>query len=119
MASRTPTVSYFPNGQQNCALAVWSGVLNGDTGDAVQLADFADRSVQIGGILGVGGSCSLEGSNDGVTFYALTDPQGNAITKTALGLEAIEECTRYVRPNATAGDGSTNFTVTLWARRNR
>lgn len=70
-------------------------------------------------VFGTGGSVTLEGSNDGVTFFPLTDPQGNAITKTAAALEVIEEVPRYIRPNCTAGDGTTDISVILWGRRNR
>ena len=60
------------------------------------------------------GSVTVEGSNDGVTFHALTDPQGTPVTKTAAGMEVVEENPRYWRPRVTAGDGSTSLTVTLW-----
>lgn len=119
MAVRTPTVTPAPNGNTNGILYVWTGLLNGDTGTPVEGVDFADQTVQVGGTFGVGGSVTLEGSNDNATFFALTDPQGNAITKTGAALEVIEEAPRYVRPNVTAGDGSTSLTVTIWARRGR
>lgn len=118
MAVRTATVTYAPNGT-NGALYVWTGLLLNDTGSPIEGVDFADRTVQIGGTFSTGGSVTLEGSNDGTTYFPLTDPQGNAITKTAAALEVIEEGPRYIRPNVTAGDGSTNLTVTIWARRNR
>lgn len=120
MAVRVPVVTENPDGQRNCQLIVWSGLLNGpDTGTPVQVGDFADRSFQITGTFGAGGSITIEGSNDGVTYFPLTDPQGNAITKTAAALEVASECTRYVRPSVTAGDGTTSLAVALWARRNR
>lgn len=119
MAVRNPTVQGAPNGQLNGVLITWTGLLNGDTGAPYEGADFADRTMQIAGTFGVGGSMTLEGSNDNANFVALTDPQGNAITKTAAGLEVIEENPRYIRPNVTAGDGTTSLTVTVWARRGR
>lgn len=119
MATRTPLLTYYPNGAQNTVLVVWSGLLNGDTGVPVELPEFPDKSFQVGGTVGVGGSVTLEGSNDGATYIALTDPQGNAITKTAAALEVAEESTRYTRPNVTAGDGTTSMTVTMVARRPR
>ena len=43
----------------------------------------------------------LDGSNDGGTTWApLTDPQGNAITKTADAIEAVTEVTGLARPRA-------------------
>lgn len=119
MAIKTAAVVYAPNGNSNGALITWALLANGDTGSPVEGVDFADRTVQIGGTFGVGGSVTLEGSNDGTTYFALTDPQGNAVTKTAAGLEVLEESPRYIRPNVTAGDGTTSLTATIWARRNR
>jgi len=119
VAVRIPTVAYAPNGQTNGVLVTWTGLANGDTGALVEGVDYADRTVQISGTFGTGGSVTIEGSNDGATFAPLTDPQGNAITKTAAGLEVIEEGPRYVRPNVTAGDGATNLPVMIWGRRAR
>jgi len=119
MATVTPTVQYIPNGQANAVLVTWSNMANGDVGAPVEGVDYADRTVQFGGTFGVGGSVTFEGSNNNSAYVALTDPQGNAITKTAAALEVIEEGPRYARPNVTAGDGSTAITVTLWGRRSR
>lgn len=103
----------------NAVLVTWTGLLNGDQGLPVESVDFADRTAQFSGTFGAGGSITLEGSNDNVSYVALTDPQGNAITKTTAALEVIEEGPRYARPNVTAGDGTTSLTVTIWGRRNR
>lgn len=119
MAVVTPTLTYYPRGQSNTVVAVWANMANGDTGGPVELPEFPDKSFQTGGTFSVGGSVTIEGSNDGSTYIALTDPQGNAITKTAAALEVAEESTRYTRPNVTAGDGSTAITVTMVARRPR
>lgn len=98
------------------AADTWTPLLNGDVGDAFELSDFADKSVQVDGTFGVGGSVTLQGSNDLVNWYALSDPQGVALTFTAAGLKAVGPATRYVRPNVTAGDGTTSLTVTLFAK---
>lgn len=91
---------------------MWTGLLNGDTGSPQTGASLPDKSVQVSGTFGTGGSCSLKGSNDGVTYFTLTDPQGNALVFTAAGMEQIAENPRYMRPEVTAGDGSTSLTVT-------
>ena len=114
MATRNPTVTY----DYNRATVVWTGLLNGDDGAAFEGFDWADASVQITGTFGVGGSINMTGSNDGTNYVVLTDPQGNAITKTSAAVEQISEGTKYFKPVVTAGDGSTNFTVTLFGRRN-
>ena len=117
MVVRIPTIDRTTH--RNSILATWSGLANGDTGAPIQEPAFADRTVQISGTFGSGGSITLQGSNDGTNFVALTDGQGNAVTKLAAAMEVIEECPRYVRPSVTAGDGTTALVVTMWARRGR
>lgn len=121
MATKPVTVSYAPNGAANGALVSWSALTFSGTDDGAPYegVDFSDRTVQFDGTFGTGGSITLEGSNDGTNWFPLTDPQGNAITKTAAGLEVIEENPRYVRPRVTAGDGSTSLNCKLWVRRPR
>lgn len=94
-------------------LVTWASMANGDTGAPIQQLALSDRTVQVVGTFGVGGSVTLKGSNDGTNYVALTDPQGNAITMTAAGLEAVSELPRYVRPEVTAGDGTTSLSVYL------
>jgi hypothetical protein len=97
-----------------CALVSWT-LANGETGDAVALGNFRDRSVQVGGTFGVGGNCVIEGSNDGTNYVTLTDPQGNALnTITAARLEQITETTRFIRARISAGDGTTAITIHLF-----
>jgi len=123
MAIRTPVVEYRPDGNVNLARVVWTGLLNGDTGGPVQLPEFPDRTVQVYGTFGAGGSINIEGSCDKTTetptYFILSDPQGNAVTKTAAAAEAIEEAPLLIRPNVTAGDGTTSLTVKLVCRRPR
>lgn len=95
----------------------WTGLDSDDSGSPVELVDFPDKTVAITGTFGVGGSITMQGSMDGTNWFALTDPQGNAITKTAAGMELIVEAPRYVRPLVTAGDGTTSLTATMLCRR--
>lgn len=114
MAERTATrVDSFGY----AVLYTWSGLLNGDTGNAVEMPEYGDRTFQVTGTFGTGGTVVLQGSNDGTNWVSLTDPQGNAISKTAAAMETVMETPRYVRPNITAGDGSTSLAVTIFARR--
>jgi hypothetical protein len=117
MPTRTPTIVQ-PGGPNvdHATLVTWSGLLNGDDGSPVNLSDFPDRTVQFIGTFGVGGSVNFEGSNNGTNWIVLTDPQGNSITKTAASLEFTTETPLFVRPNVTAGDGTTNLTVIMFAR---
>lgn len=97
----------------------WTGLLNGDTGTPETLARYTRRvSMQVLGTFGVGGSVSLEGSNDGGTTWAtLFDNRGTgtALTFTAAGLRSLTDVPALVRPNVTAGDGTTSLTVILTA----
>lgn len=113
ISGRRPVDQSFPG---ESSLVSWTGLLNGDDGSPVQFGAFTDRSIQFVGTFGTGGTIVLEGSNDGVNYVALTDPQGNSISKTSASIEAISEATRYVRPRVTAGDGTTNLAAHLFMR---
>jgi hypothetical protein len=91
----------------------WTGLLNGDTGQPVQLPEYADRSIQVEGTFGVGGSVACEGSNDATNFRALRDPSSTTIAITAAGIKAVLENTVQTQPHVTAGDGTTSLTVTM------
>lgn len=97
-------------------LYTWIGLLNGDTGSPVQVG-YGEICAQFVGTFGSGGTIVLKGSNDGTNYVALTDPQGNAISKTSASLEAVEEKPQYIRPEATAGDGTTDLKCYLFVRR--
>lgn len=116
MATITSTVTYAPNGHRQLVQVVWAALANGDVGDAIELPAWADRSVQIEGAAFGGGTLTFQGSNDGTNWQSLTDPQANAIAKTAPALEQISELTRYVRPSM-AGGAAGAVTVTFLARR--
>lgn len=88
-----------------------------DSGDPLEMPGSAERSVQVIGTFGVGGSVRIEGSNNGVDYATLTDPQGNALDVTAAKIETVMELTRWIRPRVTAGDGTTDLDVIMLVRR--
>ncbi len=98
-------------------MITWTELDSDDSGEAVSLVDYTDRTVAITGTFGVGGSITMQGSNDNTNWFALTDPQGNAITKTAAAMELMMEAPLYIRPLVTAGDGTTSLTVKVLCRR--
>jgi hypothetical protein len=102
----------------NAHFVQWTPLLNGDSGAPYPMPGFADRSVQIGGTFGVGGTVVIEGTIDGTNYVTLADPQGVALSKTAAALLEIMQITKLIRPRVSAGDGTTSITVTLLARRN-
>lgn len=86
-------------------------------GQPFDAPDFQDRTVQITGTFGTGGSVTIQGSNDdGTTWATLTDPLGNNLTFTAAGMKQITELPQYIRPFVTAGDGTTSLNVYLHMR---
>lgn len=95
---------------------VWAAMANGDSGAPVSVPNEADRSIQFTGTFGAGGTVLMEGSNDGVTYFTLTDPSNTAISATAAALKQITEETLWLRPRVTAGDGTTAIIATLITR---
>jgi hypothetical protein len=85
----------------------WEGfTANGDVGTPLDATRLQDKTVTVTGTFGTGGALTIKGSNDGVNYTVLTDPQGNALTFTAAGVEAIMENPLFIRPEMTAGTGT-------------
>jgi hypothetical protein len=88
--------------------ATWVAVPNGNQGDAAG-GPYVTASFVATGTFGAGGSIRLEGSNDGTNWFALSPT-----ALTAAGIFAAlgaAEHPRFIRPNVTAGDGTTAITV--------
>lgn len=118
MAAIAPTINYSSGDQT--LVATWANVTEGDTFVSLgggQYMDYADRNVQIIGTFG-SATVVVNGSNDNSNFAPLTDPQGNAISKTAAALEQITENTLFVKPTHSGGT-SESVTVIMVMRRNR
>jgi hypothetical protein len=114
MAERGALYETLPNG---VALVTWTGLLNGDNGSAVEVPWMADKCVHVYGTMGAAGSVSIKGTNKSPivvgTDPILTNPQGNVITFTVAGMRQVLENPRYFYPHVTAGDGTTNLTVSV------
>lgn len=95
----------------------WANMLNGDVGQAIEMPSAADRSIQVSGTFGTGGTLQLQGSNNGTTYPQLNDLQGDPLQFTAAGLEQIIPIARLMRPVVSAGDGTTSLTVSILIRR--
>ncbi len=95
-----------------------TGLLNGDTSSSAMETGTGDKTVQVNGTFGVGGTCIIEGSLDGVNYYQLKDPTGTLISFTAAGLRAVLENTPHTRFRVTAGDGTTSLTGIVALRGN-
>lgn len=112
MATITPTIVPVSDpGVTRVYLATWASIGDADTCTAVPMSGASDRSVQITGTFG-GATIVVQGSNDGTNYAPLTDPQGNAISKTSAAIEQISEISRFVKPT-TSGGTSSAITVSL------
>lgn len=117
MAIRAATYSYV-EGDDSAVLITWSGLQQGDEGEPVQRVKYADRSAQVFGTFGAGGSVAIEGSNAGDQYATLNRMQGVAASFTSAGVAQILENTTHIRPKVTGGDGTTDLTVALLIRTN-
>jgi len=114
-----PTVNHviLPDPTVDTTRVLWENMPNGDQGDGVQLGSYSDRTVQVVGTFGVGGSVTIQGSNDGgATWATLTDQAGTSLTFTSTGLRQILQLTHQIRPSVTAGDGATSLDVYLFGK---
>jgi hypothetical protein len=111
--------NFVPNSQAQLDHAVfaWPAVPNGNTGQPVAYAG-RERSIQVEGTFGAGGSVSIEGSNDGQNYHVLNDSSGTPLTLTAAALKTIGDEAIFIRPKVTAGDGTTALNITLAVRKN-
>lgn len=99
-------------------LYTWTLTAADTEGLFVAPTEYGDRTVQFAGSFD-GASASLLGSNDGSNWVALTDPQGNALTKSAGALETVMETPRYTKVTSSGGNGSQYISISLFCRRTR
>lgn len=116
MATVVPVTSFPFETSLDVAVTTWANLLSGDDGEPVRLAVYSDRSIQLSGTFG-GASVTIGGSNDGITYHALTDTSGTALSLTSACLKQIVELPVYLKPRVFGGDGTTNLTVVLAGRR--
>lgn len=109
---RTPTTTSLKDG---AVLFTWAGLDGDDTGIPVEVGACKDLTVHVYSSTYGSSTITVEGSldpladprtttyNSTAEWVGLTDPQGNAISKTADGIEAVEEHPRYFRPKTASG----------------
>lgn len=117
MATRFPTTNRNITKDNSVIAVTWTGLLNADVGDPVSYASFGDKTFQVTGTFGAAGNVLIEGSNDGVTYTALSNRQGTAMNFTAAGLNTSQDKPVFVRPRVTAGDGTTSLAVIVCCHR--
>ena len=94
----------------------WRNLHNGDEGQPITLARFNDKTVQISGTFGVGGTVEMEGSLDGAIWTRLKDVFNVSLSATSEKLFTITEVPVYMRPVVTAGDANTDILVSILVR---
>jgi hypothetical protein len=115
MATVVPVTTFPFETSLDVAVTTWDLTAD-DDGEPVRLAVYSDRAVQVAGTFG-GASVTIGGSNDGVTYHALTDPQGNSLTLSTGALRAIIELPIYLKPRVFGGDGTTALKVVMSGRK--
>jgi hypothetical protein len=88
----------------------WNNIPNGNQGSGWQMRpSYRTAWFTATGTFGADGSVQLEGSNDGANWFKLSPAALTAAGSfAALG---VTEVPKYIRPNVTAGDGTTSITV--------
>lgn len=126
MAAVAPVIQQVVTFLDDAHVLVWTPITTtNDYGTKIEMPGSADRSIQFTGTFGAAATIVLQGSNfespvetTDADWFTLTDPQGNAISKTAAGGEAVTELTRWIRPKlASGGDGSTAIGARLLVKR--
>jgi len=119
MATIQHTVARVNTWGDDTHIVTWAALTSADAvGSSVEMPGSSDRSVQITGTFD-SATVVLQGSNDGTNWVTLTDPQGNAISKTAAALEMVQELTRYIRPSTSGGGASQNVNVIMLLKKVR
>lgn len=118
MATVKPVVEWGVAGDPNVVRYTWPNLASGDEGEptGAQFLQYVDRVMQVTGTPS-GATVAGQGSADGVNFAALTIPAGTALSFTAAGIKQVVEGPVLFKPVVTGGDGNTDITVTLLARR--
>src|ERR1700733_10683272 len=121
MAVQSATIARAPTGvySKDYQVATWNVMANGGTGAPLGEPDFIDRTIQVSGTWGAGGAVVWEGSNDGASWFTLSNPNGVALSLTANGMLQCNYTPLYSRPHVTGGDGTTQLTSVVTMRRFR
>lgn len=100
-------------GQDKVQKLTWQNLQGGDEGATVKVANWPVKSVSVSGTF-TGVSGTIQGSNDGVNYFALTDQQGAAVTFTANALKTVGPNTLFIKPVVTGGvSGTLQFDVIM------
>jgi len=119
MATVNNSLEVIETNDDSVLKITWEAITTtNDVGNWIKIPDYPDKTVQIVGNFGTGGTLDIEGSNDGTNAAILTDTRGNSITKTAAYLGSMAENPLYIRPKLSAGTGAVDLDIIVIARRN-
>ena len=115
MAEKAFTVIKTGMEVEGITLIKWTGMQDTDTGVPFAFPHQKDRTTQVFGTFGTGGTVLIEGSLEPTpsTYATLNDPQGNALSFAAARIEAVLENVTNIRPRVSAGDANTLLDVYL------
>lgn len=117
MASLAPQISQPTHDIDGSVKIIrWGPMIENTDGVPVSIPWYTTKTVTFSGAFTTA-TMILQGSNDGATWFPLTDPQGNAISRTAEGIETIDENPLFIRPLISGGAAGTSITVIICARR--
>lgn len=119
MATAAVTTTLIGN---EAVLYEWTLTQADADGASITAHEYGDRTAQIGtsGTTGFGtGTAVMQGSNDGTNWFALTDPQGDGISKTTASLKSVMETPLRTRPVLTGATGGESVSFKLLCRRTR
>lgn len=116
MATIPAEISFPFETSRDVAVTTWNNMQADDDGEPVRLAVYSDRAIQVAGTFS-GASVTIGGSNDGVTYHALHDTSGAALTLTDGALKQIVELPIFIKPRVFGGDGSTAINVVMSGRK--
>lgn len=103
MANITPQITR----EHGRVTVLWETMLDDDEGLKFDSpVGYNNRTVQVTGTFGSGGTVAIEGTLDGTNWFELTD-------FTAAGGVGIVNPLKGIRPHVTAGDGTTDLDVTI------
>jgi hypothetical protein len=112
VAINNPSYPTRADGVQVPTEPSYTALATTDTCTPARLPHVADKSVQITGTAGSGGSITLQGSNDGTNWVTLTNVAGAALSGLLPGtINQITEETLFIQPLVVSGDGTTAMNV--------
>lgn len=105
------------NFRGNAVMVTWTPLILNDTGVWWPASNFQLAAFQAFGDFGAGGTMLLEWSNDGVHAATADDAFGDAVSLSAAGVRVFGQSPLWIRPNVSAGDGTTSLTAMAFLRR--